>query len=136
MPGTPKASEQSQTTAVGPVQIHMYTLDNGDEGFVVGYSEYPSYVFSQKDPDALLNGARDGAVGNVKGEVLNERPMSLGNYVGREITGKSAEQGFSFTTRLYLANPRMYMLIYLRKGDQAISDDGRKFLDSFEIKSQ
>lgn len=136
MPGTPSKSEQTTTTAIGPVQIHMYTLDSGNEGFVIGYSEYPSYVFSQKDPDALLNGARDGAVNNVKGEVLSERPMSLGSYVGREITGKSAEQGFSFTTRLYLANPRMYMLIYLRKGDQPISDDGKKFLDSFEITSQ
>lgn len=136
MPGTPTKSEQTETTAVGPVQIHMYTLDNGSEGYVVGYSEYPSFVFSQRDADTLLDGARDGAVKNVKGEVLSEHPMSLGKYVGREITGKSPENNFAFTSRLYLANPRMYMLIYLRKGDQPISDDGKKFLDSFEIESQ
>jgi hypothetical protein len=135
MPGTPSKTDQTQTTIAGAVPVRMYTLDKGSEAYIVGYSEYPSAVFASKDTDTLLNGARDGAVNNAHGQVLSERPLSQGSYVGREIKGKAPDQNYGFTIHLYLANPRMYMLIYLKQGDQPISDDGKKFLDSFKITS-
>ena len=135
MPGTPSKSDQTQTTIAGAVPVRTYTLDKGNEAYIVGYSEYPSAVFNSENSDTILNGARDGAVNNVHGQVLSERPLSQGSYVGREITGKAPDQNFGFTIHLYLANPRMYMLIYLKQGDQPITDDGKKFLDSFKITS-
>jgi hypothetical protein len=135
MPGTPSKSDQTQTTIAGAVPVRTYTLDKGSEAYIVAYSEYPSAVFNSENSDTILNGARDGAVNNVHGQVLSERPLSQGSYVGREITGKAPDQNFGFTIHLYLANPRMYMLIYLKQGDQPITDDGRKFLDSFKITS-
>lgn len=134
LPGAPTKSEQNQTTAVGQIQINMYSLDRGSEAYAVGYSEYPSFVFTSKDPQLLLDSARDGGIKNINGEVLDERPIKLGDYVGREVTGKSP-QGYSFIMRIYLANPREYMTMYVKQGDQPNSDNGRKFLESFRITS-
>jgi hypothetical protein len=135
MPGTPVKSEQTQTTVAGPISIKMNTIDRGSEAYAVGYTEYPSVIFDSQSGDALLNGARDGAINNMHGQMLGERAISQGSYTGKEVTGKVPDKNYSFTLQLYLAKPRMYLLIFLKQGDQPISDDGRKFLDSFKITS-
>ncbi|HEX8844162.1 MAG TPA: hypothetical protein VF791_05940 [Pyrinomonadaceae bacterium] len=134
MPGTPMKSDQTEPSPAGPIQIHLYTVSQGYEGYIVGYSEYPDLVFSSGNNDVLLNGARDGAIQNVNGKILNERNITLSGYPGREITGNAPSQNISFTARLFIAKPRMYMLMYTQYGvDKPLSEDGRRFLDSFQI---
>jgi hypothetical protein len=134
MPGTPIKNEQSEPSPAGPIPIHLYTVTQGYEGFIAGYSEYPEIVFSSGNNEALLNGARDRAINNVNGKVTNERSITLAGYPGREITGNAPSQNISFTVRLYIVKPRMYMLMYTQYGvDKPISDDGRRFLDSFQL---
>lgn len=134
MPGLPQKNDNTVPSAVGPIPVHIYALDNGGDAYFVGYSEYPSSAFASRDPEKLLDGARDGAVNNIQGEVTEEHPISLSGYTGREVTGKSTSQNISFTYRFYLANPRLYMAFYYKYGDQPLTADGRKFLDSFQIK--
>jgi hypothetical protein len=136
MPGTPVKNDTTVPSAIGPIPVHIYALDNGGDAYFVGYSEYPSDAFASRDPEKLLDGARDGAVNNIQGEVTEEHPISLSGYTGREVTGKSTSQNISFTYRFFLANPRLYMAFYYKYGDQPLTADGRKFLDSFQIEDQ
>ncbi|HEX8709027.1 MAG TPA: hypothetical protein VF723_12340 [Pyrinomonadaceae bacterium] len=137
MPGKASKNEQNVASAAGPITIHLYTLENKGEGFIVGYSEYPPAVFDAASSDKLLDAARQGAIANVQGQVTNERKINLGDIPGREITGNSPSQNVSFTARVYLAKPRMYMLVYsAQPKDKPISADGTKFLDSFKLSSQ
>ena len=135
MPGAATKSNQTVTTAAGPITVNLWTLDQKTEGYIVGYSEYPEAVFSARDSKQLLDSARDGAIANVKGKVTAEKDITQGSFSGREITGSAPDQDVAFTARVFLAKPRMYMLVYSQRGkDKAISEDGKKFLDSFQIK--
>jgi hypothetical protein len=135
MPGAAAKSNQTVPTAAGPITVNLWTLDQKTEGYIVGYSEYPEAVFNARNPKQLLDSARDGAIANVKGKVTDERDITQGSFQGREITGNSPDQNVAFTARVFLAKPRMYMLVFSQLGkDKTISDDGKKFLDSFQIK--
>jgi hypothetical protein len=112
----------------------MYTLSKGFEGYITGYTEYPDIVFTSSQPEDLLDGAQNGAITNVKGEVTSQRPINVNGNPGREIVGTSPAQNIGFTARVILAKPRMYMLVYTQYDkSKPISDDGKKFLDSFQL---
>ncbi|HUQ34509.1 MAG TPA: hypothetical protein VM095_20480 [Pyrinomonadaceae bacterium] len=134
MPGTPSKNDSTIPSAAGPLQLRMYTLSKGFEGYITGYTEYPDIVFTSSQPEDLLNGAQNGAISNVKGEVTSQRPISVNGNPGREIIGTSPAQNIGFTARVILAKPRMYMLVYTQYDkSKPISEDGKKFLDSFQL---
>jgi hypothetical protein len=134
MPGTPAKNEDTIPSAAGPLLLRMYTLTKGFEGFITGYTEYPDIVFSSAEPETLLDGAQQGAISNVKGEVTSQRAITINGHPGREIVGVSPAQNVGFTARVYLVKPRMYMLVYTQYDkSKPISADGQKFLDSFQL---
>lgn len=134
MPGKPVKAENSVPSAAGPLKLYMYTLNKGYEGFILGYSEYPDAVFTSSQPETILNGAQQGAINNVHGEVVSQREITVNGNPGREIVGVSPAQNTGFTARVILARPRIYMLVYTQYDkSKSISEDGKKFLDSFEI---
>ena len=134
-PGSPSHDEQSLPSAVGPIPLHLYTLTQGFEGYIVGYSIYPDSVFSAASSEQLLDGAQNGAVNNVQGQVTSQRSISINGNPGREIVGTSPSKNIGFTARVYIVKPRMYMLVYTQYDkDKPMSSDGRKFLESFQLK--
>ena len=134
MPGTPSKNDDTIPSAAGPLPLRMYTLSRGFEGYITGYTEYPDIVFTASEPEELLDNAQQGAISNVKGEVTSQRAITLNGHPGREIVGTSPDQNIGFTARVILAKPRMYMLIYTQYDkDKLISEDGKRFLDSFQL---
>ena len=134
MPDTPTTNDSTIPSAAGPLPLRMYTLSKGFEGFIAGYTEYPDIVFTSTEPEKLLDGAQQGAISNVKGEVTSQRSITQNGNPGREIVGTSPAQNVGFTARVILAQPRMYMLVYTQYDkSKPISDDGKRFLDSFQI---
>jgi hypothetical protein len=134
MPGTPSKNDSTVPSAAGQLPLRMYTLSKGYEGFITGYTEYPDIVFTSSEPEELLNAAQQGAISNVKGEVTSQRSITLDGHPGREIVGTSPSQNVGFTARVFLVKPRMYMLVYTQYDkSKPISEDGKKFLDSFEL---
>lgn len=134
MPGKPTKNEQSIPSAAGPLPIHMYTLSHGYEGYITGYTEYPDFVFSSADPEDLLDGAQQGAIQNVSGQVTSQRKITIAGSPGREIVGTSPSKNIGFTARVYIVKPRMYMLVYTQFDQKKpISEHGKKFLDSFQV---
>ena len=134
MPGSPSHDTQSVPSAVGPIPIHLYTLSEGFEGYIVGYSEYPDAVFSSAQPEDLMNGAQNGAINNVQGQVTSQRSITINGYPGREIVGTSPSKNIGFVARLYLVKPRMYMMLYTQYDkDKPASTNGKKFLESLQL---
>ena len=133
MPGTPSKNDDTIPSAAGPLPLRMYTLSKGFEGYITGYTEYPDIVFTSTEPEKLLDGAQQGAISNVKGEVTSQRSITLNGHPGREIVGTSPAQNIGFTARVFLAKPRMYMLVYTQYDtSKPVSADGKRFLDSFQ----
>jgi len=134
MPGKPDKNENSVESAAGPLPLRMYTLNKGFEGFITGYTEYPDIVFTSAEPEQLLDGAQQGAISNVNGEVTSQRSITMNGHPGREIIGTSPGQNVGFTARVYIAKPRMYMIVYTQYDkSKPISEDGKRFIESFRI---
>jgi hypothetical protein len=142
MPGTPKRQTQSVDTAGGgKIDVTMLMVQNGDEGYIVGYNEVPQAIAQVADQNTaqFLNSARDGAVQNVHGTVTSERDITIDGHPGKEFTGNGTspddpKQEASFTARVYWVNPKLYQVLYVRpKTASAPSENGQKFLDSFKL---
>jgi hypothetical protein len=137
MPGTPSKSEQTEPSLAGPITIHLYTVSHGYEGYMVGNTRYPDSVFASGNTDDIMDGARNGAISSINGEVTNEHNITLAGYSGREITGKSPSKNLGFTIRMFIVKPQMFMMLYTQYDkEKPMSEDGRKYLDSFQITSQ
>ncbi len=136
MPGTPDHDEDTVASAAGPLPIHLFTLSEGYEGFITGYTEYPVYIFDASKPEDLMDAAQTGAITNVQGEVTSQRSITLDGNPGREIVGSSPSKNIGFTVRIYLVKPRMYMMLYTQYGkDNPITESGKRFLDSLQLKT-
>ncbi|HEY0377024.1 MAG TPA: hypothetical protein VGC87_08710 [Pyrinomonadaceae bacterium] len=134
MPGNPSHDEDTVASAAGPLPIHLYTLSEGYEGFITGYTAYPDYIFDAAKSDDLIDSAQNGAISNVEGEVTSQRPVTLDGNPGREVVGTSPSKNIAFTVRIYLVKPRMYMMLYTQYGkDKSITESGEKFLDSLQL---
>ncbi len=134
MPGKPSKSDDTVPSAAGPLALRMYTLSEGYEGYITGYTEYPDMVFTASEPEDLMDGAQRGAITNVQGEVTSQRQITVNGHPGREIIGVSPSKNIGFTARVILARPRMYMLVYTQYDkSKPMSADGKRFMDSFQI---
>ncbi len=134
MPGKPSKSDDTVPSAFGPLALRMYTLSEGYEGYITGYTEYPDAIFNASEPEELMDGAQTGAISTVQGEVTSQRQITVNGHPGREIIGTSSSKNIGFTARVILARPRMYMLVYTQYDkSKPISADGKRFMESFQI---
>jgi hypothetical protein len=141
MPGTPQKQTQSVDTPVGPVAFNTWTAQNGDEAFIVGYNDFPDGPATRNaNPEDLLNRARDGALQNVNGKVKSEKPLTMNGHPGKEFSGEGTaseggkQQEATFTARVYWVPPRLYQVLYVSpKSSSGPSENGQKFLDSFQL---
>lgn len=134
MPGEPSHNTQTTPSAVGPIPIHMYTLSEGFEGYVVGYSIYPDSVFTSAKPEELFNNVQNASISNIQGEVASQLSITINGNPGREVIGTSPSKNIGFIVRIYLVKPKLYMMIYTQYDkDKPASADGKKFLDSLQL---
>lgn len=140
MPGTPNKQTQSVPSAVGTLTFNMYTVEQGGEAFIVGYNDFPAAATQGANPDDLLNRAQQGAVTNVNGKITSEKTITMNGHPGREFSGDGTPPGEggksqegTFTARIYWVEPRLYQTIYVRPKGNTSSDNGGKFLDSFQL---
>ncbi len=81
----------------------------------------------------VLDSSRDGAVGNLKGELDSEKDIKLGDYPGREVRIAVDEGKKLFRARVYLVDQRLYQVVVFGTKDAATSKEADKFLDSFQL---
>src|SRR4051812_819503 len=68
-PGTPKAVSQTMPTKLGNLDAKVFMLESREGFFMVAYIDYPKEALARSRPDDLLDGAREGALMNVKGKL-------------------------------------------------------------------
>src|SRR4030042_4579780 len=84
MPGEPQEQHETVKTAVGPVDLYMHILDVGTSAYIVGYSDYPEDLIKNSEVNILLEGARNGAISNIRGTLVNEKDISIAGNPGKE----------------------------------------------------
>lgn len=142
-PSKPTYETQVVNSAVGDLimHIHMYDASNAtnDDNLVYGIisTEYPDSTIDSNNPEflsSMFRSAIDGAVANVKGKLISEKPITIGKFPGREVKVDYAEGVAIIRMRLYLVNNKMYILqtITLTAKDNNASIN--EFLNSFQLK--
>ena len=132
MPGKPKAQNQVLDTPVGKVNMVMYMAGSGSAGCAVSYADYPAQLINSTDPQKTLDGARNGAIKNVSGKLISETSINFHGLPARDIRIEISKKAL-VTTRLILAGPRFYQLMFIAPTDKGHEQDISKFFDSFAI---
>ena len=133
MPGTPSHATNAVNTAVGTIDMHMYSRELGNNtAYAVIYSDYPEFI-TRASPDKVLDGGRDGAIANSKGKLISEQNIFLdGGHAGREIKIDIPGKGL-MKIRAFLVRNRLYQVMVAAPGDVIDSEESRKFLTSFNL---
>ncbi len=132
MPGKPKTEKQNIETAVGSVTMIMYTAGSSRAGCAVAFADYPQQLVDSSDAQKLLEGAKNGAIKNVKGTLVSETRVSFNGLPARdlviEVPGKAI-----INARLIIASPRFYQLMLITPKGQDHKEDIAKFFNSLKI---
>jgi hypothetical protein len=131
-PGTPQLKTQGMQTKVGTLEAKMFILEMPSAFYATAYVDYPKEGLGKKAPDELLDGARDGAVGNVKGKLANETKISMNGYPGRELRIE-APGDLALQARIYLVKERLYQILVVMPKAKEGEAEAKKFLDSFKF---
>ena len=132
LPGTPERTVQKVNTPVGILEFIMYQTGSDRIGFIAGYVDYPPKMFEDADIESMLNGARDGAVQNVVGELKDEKVLDFHGNPGRELEINVPNKAI-IKSRIILIGTRLYQTMAVSKSKNALRTNCPKFFDSFKV---
>lgn len=114
------------------VTYRIVTAMSNIAGMAVGYADQPRDANVETDPAKILDKIRDKSVLDLRGSLMSEKPIKLGNYSGRELR-ISVAAGFTVRERIYLANNRLYSLMVIAGASGIESREAETFFNSFQI---
>jgi len=128
-PVAPTIEKQNVTSGGGTYELRTYEADDSSTALIAAVCDYGASATS-KEPDAVLEDAKTGAINNIKGQLVSEKKITLGadHGVEFEADGESAH----VTARLYLVGSVLYQMIVATPAKGKYADAGR-FLDSFQL---
>ena len=143
-PKMPTSTIKKVNTEAGELQMHvnMYdaSKDETDENLIysVTSSEYPkNHIESHIKHDSLhtfFRNSIDGMVNNVKGKLISESKINLGDFQGREFKIDFRDGLAIIKTRIYLVENKVYFLQTITKTEKENNKLIEKFMNSFTIK--
>jgi hypothetical protein len=131
-PGTPEKQTETVPTAGGTIETVFFLVEQEDMGYSVNLADYSEVSLSEGDVELMLEGAREGAVRNVGGDLLEETSITLDGHPGRALK-IAVEDQFVVDARFYLVGNRLYILQAISVGNTSHSSNVKKFLDSFRL---
>jgi hypothetical protein len=96
---------------------------------VIAVCDYGA-VAKDKDPDVLLQGAKNGSIANMHATLAGEKQITLGGYKGLEYGADSADAHLS--ARIYMVGTVLYQLIVVTPVNHTYPSAAR-FFDSFQL---
>jgi hypothetical protein len=127
---------QPVETQGGKIDLHLFSAQQDDIAYFVAYCDYAPELARPDNAEKMLDGARDGAVGNSHGKLTSETNISLAGHPGREVVITAASEDRPPVTikgRLFMVQNRLYQITVVaprsQAGDKAVDD----FLQSFKL---
>lgn len=130
-PSAPELKKQDVSTDAGPFELRSYIVQQGDAALFVGVCDYGNNT-QGRDPDAMLQGAKSGALSNSKSHLLQEKRITLGVYPGLAFESESDDGSAHFTARVYMMGNILYQTLVVYPLGKPYPDTQR-FLDSFQL---
>ncbi|KAM3101875.1 hypothetical protein ACKFKF_06325 [Phormidesmis sp. 146-12] len=130
--------EETKTldTMAGKINLHMFTATEKNKAYFVAYADYPEQLLKVSNPEKMLDGARDGAVSNVNGKLVDEKKVSIDGSPGRELTieakGSNGQDG-TVKARVFLVKNRLYQAMVVAPKEEVNATEMDAFLQSFKL---
>lgn len=131
LPGSWTVSSEDVKTDLGPIAMNMATVDLGSRAYMAIHSVFPQSHIDRTPAETLLNNARDGAVRNVKGTLLNERRIMVQGNPGRHILVQTPDNRVS--QRFVLVGNKLIQAIYVGAPGDEFQPNVVRFFNSFTI---
>lgn len=134
MPGIPTEENNNVTTKFGSLTVHTFYVRRNDEAlYAVAYSDLPDNISeNSSDIEQLLAEAPSGFSEGAGGRLVNQQPISLGNFPGREFRLELSE-GAIARGRIYLVNKRLYQVVVGTNNERNLTKSIQGFLNSFQL---
>lgn len=130
---------QPVETQGSKIDLHLFSAQQDEIAYFVAYCDYAPELARPENAETMLDGARDGAVGNTQGKLTSETMITLAGHPGREVVIEARGEDRPPVTikgRLFMVKNRLYQVTVVaprsRAGDKAIDD----FLQSFKLLGQ
>lgn len=130
---------QPVETQSSKIDLHLFSAQQDDIAYFVAYCDYAPDLARPDNAEKMLDGARDGAVGNTHGKLISETAITLAGHPGREVVIEARGEDRPPVTikgRLFMVQNRLYQITVVaprsRAGDKAMDD----FLQSFKLLGQ
>ena len=107
-PSEPTIQKNSVPTDSGTFELRAYLAELGSAAFYVGICDY-GQAAAGRDPQTVLTGAKEGAIGNVKAHILTENKVTLGTYPG--VTFEAENDSMHFSASIYLVGTTLYQTL-------------------------
>ena len=128
LPGEPSYQSQSIATSVGSVELRIGLVATPTGAYVLGWSEYPVDI---ADVEASLAGARDGAVKNVSGTLVDDAPVTREGLPGRAFS--ATVPGGTYRAEVFLQGRRLYQLAVVASTGAEDEFDPDRYFASFRL---
>jgi hypothetical protein len=128
-PSEPEMQKRDVPTDAGSFELRSYVAQVAPVALFIGVCDYGAQV-EGKDPDEMLQGAKDGALTNSKSHLVTEKKITLGTSHGVEFEAESDEAHFS--ARIYLVGSTLYQTLVVAPLGKPFPGTAR-FLDSFQL---
>ena len=142
-PEKPTNQQQSVPSAVGELKmdINMYDASavKDEDNMVYGMitTEYPDSVMNSDKKELLPDfwrNSTDGAVKNVKGKLLSEKKLTLGEFPGYEIRIDFQDGMAVIVMRSFLVHNKMYVMQTIAEPKKDGNKSSKRFFESFKLK--
>jgi hypothetical protein len=128
-------SSTESGSAAAKLTNFVLTHDSGPTAELVQYTDFLPGRLAQIDHAKMYESAANGGAANVNGVIRSLVVHRLGTVEGREmiVDFKASEAKCVSRCRFYLANDRLYALIYVGPAGSEDSTEAVHFLDSFRL---
>jgi hypothetical protein len=132
LPAQPTPTTITSNTQVGAVDNHYVIARSASVAYTVAYGDFPPAYVQSTGPQAILDGAVQGAVTSAQGTLQTATPISSGTIPGQDYILVAG--GDTVHARVFLAGSRLYQLIEVGPEASGLPDVDA-FFGSFTIQA-
>ena len=135
MPAEWSVKTEEIPTAIGTLKAYTASVNAGQRAFMTMYITYPEEGIRGRPVTTILDGARDGAVSNVKGKLRKEERLTISNVPARQIIIDAPSNVVVVGRYLMLNNTLVQALVAGLKNIENDADT-KRFLGSLKLVSR
>ncbi|MFH2094757.1 MAG: hypothetical protein ABIJ16_03575 [Bacteroidota bacterium] len=131
-PGNPTVESQNVPTEVGDIEMVTFMYEkSATEVYMVAYADYPSALIELSNAEDLIQGAKEGAIGEMGLQITDEEKVDINGFPGISFYADNGDYYVAYD--IYLVDNRLYQVALMRDGGKPKKDAVDSFLGTFKL---